>query len=372
MIDPHVHLRDWAQAEKETLDHGLSLAWRLGISAVFEMPNTDPPLTSRDTVRRRIAEADAVRERRGIPIFHGLYAGITPDPRQLEEIVRLHQDLFPRVVGFKLFAGHSTGHMGVVSREEQALVWNTLAALDYRGVVAVHAETEDVLRPDLWDPAHPRSHGAARPVAAEIHSVRQQIELATAAGFRGAIHICHVTTPAVLDIIAEAHAGSDTDPDARADISASTDAGPGFSVRGGVTPHHALLSEELADRSPVPEWKVNPPLRDRETQTALLRRLESGGAGWIESDHAPHTWADKRAGASGIPGLHAFRFLRDLLADRCGREFAEHLSHGAVLAAFGIPESTIPRNPAADARWSFRDAADEYPWDPYRFLSIRA
>ncbi len=46
MIDPHVHLRDWDQAGKETLRHGLSVAWRAGLDGVFEMPNTDPPLTS--------------------------------------------------------------------------------------------------------------------------------------------------------------------------------------------------------------------------------------------------------------------------------------------------------------------------------------
>ena len=47
MIDPHVHLRDWNQAKKETLRHGLGVAWRAGLDGVFEMPNTDPPLTSR-------------------------------------------------------------------------------------------------------------------------------------------------------------------------------------------------------------------------------------------------------------------------------------------------------------------------------------
>ena len=64
MIDPHVHLRDWNQAAKETLRHGLSVAWRAGLDGVFEMPNTDPPLTTRDAILRRIDDADAALPRR--------------------------------------------------------------------------------------------------------------------------------------------------------------------------------------------------------------------------------------------------------------------------------------------------------------------
>ena len=111
MIDPHVHLRDWEQAAKETLRHGLSVAWRAGLDAVFEMPNTDPPLVTREAILRRIEDADSALRALGIPMVHGLYAGITAVPRQVEEMVRAWKELFPRVVGLKMFAGHSTGQM---------------------------------------------------------------------------------------------------------------------------------------------------------------------------------------------------------------------------------------------------------------------
>lgn len=350
MIDPHVHLRDWNQSEKETLSHGFELAWRAGIAGVFEMPNTDPPLTRREMILRRISDGDRARAALEIPIFHGIYAGITPEPEQLAEIVAAHRELFPRVVGFKLFAGHSTGNMGVVTRDEQARVWQTLADLDYRGVVAVHAETEALLRPALWDPRRPITHGAARPVEAEIHSLRQQIELALDAGFRGSIHIVHVTTPAALDIISEQR---ETLP---------------FSIRGGVTPHHALLEERVAERSAVPEWKVNPPLRSGRIRDGLRERVLSGAVDWIESDHAPHTWDDKQNGASGLPGIPAFRLLRDRLQSHLPEAEVRRLSGGAVLEAFGIDHSWIPENPNARLPWDHRRAAAEYPWDPYRFL----
>jgi dihydroorotase len=174
MIDPHVHLRDWGQAEKETLRHGFSVAYRAGLDAVFEMPNTDPPLVTRDAILRRIDDADAARGSLGIQIFHGLYAGLTAVPRQIEEAVRAWKELFPRVVGLKLYAGHSTGMMGIVDPREQALVYQTLAALGFTGVLAVHCEKEDLLRPSEWEPARPVSHARARPPAAEVASVHDQ------------------------------------------------------------------------------------------------------------------------------------------------------------------------------------------------------
>ena len=58
MIDPHVHLRDWNQSAKETLRHGLSVAYRAGLDAVFEMPNTDPPLVRREEIVKRIDDAN--------------------------------------------------------------------------------------------------------------------------------------------------------------------------------------------------------------------------------------------------------------------------------------------------------------------------
>ena len=54
MIDPHVHLRDWNESYKETILHGLETAWECGIDVLFDMPNTSPALTGRESVLRRI------------------------------------------------------------------------------------------------------------------------------------------------------------------------------------------------------------------------------------------------------------------------------------------------------------------------------
>ena len=355
MIDPHVHLRDWGQAGKETLRHGLSVAWRAGLDAVFEMPNTDPPLLSREAILRRIEDADTARTALGIPIVHGLYAGVTPVPRQIEEAVRAWRDLFPRVVGLKMFAGHSTGRMGIVDPREQALVYRTLAALEFTGVLAVHCEKESLLRPSDWDASRPASHARARPPAAEVASVDDQKKLAAKARFRGTLHVCHISTPWSVDLLRGKH--EQTPREGR----------QALRVTCGLTPHHALLDAALMEEKEGLLLKVNPPLRPRPVPALMMRKLLDGDIDWIETDHAPHTRADKlESHASGFPGF-AFlpRFVALLSEQGLPRRRIEELTHGAACRAFGIEIKDSHRPAEAGLE-------REYEFDAFAFLSRQA
>ena len=62
MIDPHVHLRDWEQSSKETILHGMTVASRLGFTHLFDMPNTSPACTDRDTILARLADGGEAAE----------------------------------------------------------------------------------------------------------------------------------------------------------------------------------------------------------------------------------------------------------------------------------------------------------------------
>ena len=337
MIDPHVHLRDWGQAGTETLRHGLSVAFRAGLDAVFEMPNTDPPLVTREAIRRRIDDADAACRAAGIRIFHGLYAGLTAVPRQIEEAVRAWKELFPRVVGLKMYAGHSTGQMGIVDPGEQALVYRTLAALGFDGVLAVHCEKEELLRPGEWDPARPVSHVRARPPAAEVASVDDQKKLASKTHFRGTLHVCHISTPWALDLLRGRHEEQ------------GSPGAPPYRVTCGLAPHHALLDANMMEGAEGMLLKVNPPLRPLPMPGMMLQRLVDGDIDWVETDHAPHTRRDKMEGfASGFPGFAFYPKFVDLLAQRgLSQERIREVTHGAVCRTFGIAIAETGRKPEA-------------------------
>ena len=289
MIDPHVHLRDWDQSEKETVAHGLSVAKACGFTHVFDMPNTNPPLTCREAILKRFTLAEGIEG-----ITYHLWAGITPDPKQVAEMVAVYRELYPRVVGLKLFLGQSTGNMGICDYETQLAVFQTLKALDYRGVVAVHAEKESLLHPERYIPGHFETHSSARPPEAEIESVKDVISIVKQTGFSGTLHIAHVSTKGAIEEIVKARET--------------------MCVTMGVTPHHALFTtQDAADHDRY--LKMNPPLRSEEDRKAVFVSLLDGTATWIESDHAPHTKEQKENGASGIPGFENMLLLIDALKE---------------------------------------------------------
>ena len=346
MIDPHVHLRDGAERSKETLEHGLGVAWRAGLDGVFEMPNTDPPLTSRDAIARRIDDADRVIARLGIDIFHGIWAGLTADPAQIEDVVRSWAEMRPRLVGLKLYAGPSTGTLSVTALEAQRAVWTRLEELGYDGVVAVHCEKEGgfARRGDGsldWDPSRPSSWAAARPPWSETASVEDQLALSAEAGFRGTMHVAHVSVPAALDAVARARRA-------------------GRRVSCGLTPQHALLSAADMDRPEGLLLKTNPPLRPEGMPGRMLEALLAGAIDWVESDHAPHTLADKRERhASGLPVLPFWpRFVAILRERGMAPGLLERVTHEAACETLEAAVESSGRDPDPDL-------AREYPFDPF-------
>ncbi len=287
MIDPHVHARDWDQLEKETIKHALMVASTAGFTTIFDMPNTSPALTFPHIIAKRIEEgqkcAKEIAREQNIEINYCVYGGITSDPSQIETLVTLHEHLFPHLIGLKLFAGHSTGHMGITTSHLLREVYEALKRSQYKGVLAVHCEDEAFIKNDLFDLENPISHTYARPVEAEIASVEKQITLCKESGFKGTLHICHISTKDAIEMV-------------------SYHKSKGMDITCGATAHHALLNESIMNTKGLLA-KVNPPLRSIEHQKAVFHGLLDGSIDWIESDHAPHTMKDKLLGASGIPGF---------------------------------------------------------------------
>lgn len=324
MIDPHVHFRDWNQSYKETIKHGLSVAERIGSSGVFDMPNTNPPINSRELVERRLNDAFKINS----PVFYGLYIGLTSNPKQIREVVRAYKEFFPKegdnvgVVGFKMFAGHSVGNLGIIDKDEQRKVYQILTDKGYEGVLAIHCEKESLLKSDVWNPANPETHCDARPPEAEYKSVEDQINFATEYEFPGRLHILHVSSPESIQLIDKARKQGKT------------------KISCGVTPHHIRLNKDLMRKSKKGLlYKVNPPLRDKNSAKRMLTLLKEGYIDFIETDHAPHTLQEKleKPFMSGFPGLHYYpHFLNFLREEGFDEEQITNLTHKNIENIFGI------------------------------------
>jgi len=126
---------------------------------------------------------------------------------------------------------------------------------------------------------------AGWPAVAEEAVIARDCLLAGHVG--GRLHICHVSTAGSVELIRWAK-------------------GHGWDVTAEVTPHHLLLTDELA-RTYDPTYKVNPPLRTQRDIDALRQGLADGTIDCVATDHAPHALEDKEtewgAASPGMTGL---------------------------------------------------------------------
>ena len=317
IIDSHVHFRDFSQRNVETIAHGLEVARDTGLSAVFDMPNTDPLITNKETLRARLRLAKDAN----VPqVFYGVYLGLTADQEQVKRAIDIYRsdEFSPHVVGFKLYAGHSTGDLAVVKEHEQFDVYEALAREEFEGVVYVHAEKELEIDRSLFDKENPITHCHAQPYQAEVESIKDQLKLSAEAGYNGKIHIAHISHPESVRIVNEAKE-------------------QGRDISSGVCPHHVLYSAEDMNEEGV-FLKMNPPLRFSPSNQLMLGELWEGRIDYLETDHAPHTHDNKvHDCASGIPALPWWpMFIQYLETQNFSRQQIEDVTFNNVQKRFGI------------------------------------
>jgi dihydroorotase len=271
VIDTQVHFREPGLEWKEDLETGSRSAALGGVTAVFEMPNTDPSTTSPDMMSDKLARA-----RGRMHVDHAFYAGATHD----------NTDLLPEMermagcCGVKVFMGASTGQLLV---EDDEGVERVLNAISRRA--AFHSEDEYRLaeRRKLARQGDWTSHPEVRDAEAAISSTKRLLRLARKTGKR--IHVLHVTTGDEMELLAEAK-----------DIATCE-----------ITPQHLTLVGP-ADYLRLKGYaQMNPPIRDAHHRAALWNAVNQGIPDVIGSDHAPHTKEEKSrpypASPSGMPGV---------------------------------------------------------------------
>ncbi len=290
VIDSQVHFREPGLEHKEDLESGSRAAVMGGVTAVFEMPNTNPNTDTADRVHDKLARAH-----HRMWCDHAFYVGATADnAEQLAELERI-----PGTAGVKIFMGASTGSLLV--DDDNALA-RVLASGKRR--VAIHAEDETRMnaRKDFRVEGDPASHPVWRDDESAMIATKRIIKLARAAGRR--IHILHITTPAELDYISK-----------NKDIATCE-----------VTPQHLTLAGEDAYPRLGTFAQMNPPIRSGAHRDGLWHFLNQGVPDVLGSDHAPHTLEEKAkvypASPSGMPGVQT---LVPLLLD--------HVAHGRTTLA---------------------------------------
>jgi dihydroorotase len=275
LVDLHTHLREPGKEDAETVFSGSQAAVSGGYTAISAMPNTNPVADTAGVVEQvyRLGKA------------HGLC------------------DVFPIGAVTVGQQGISLSEMGAMHSSEAEVrifsddgncVWDSLVmrrALEYvkafDGIIAQHAQDPRLTQGSQMNEGEVSAILGLKgwPAAAEESIIARDLLLNEHVGSR--LHICHLTTAGGVELIRWAKQR-------------------GIRVTAEVTPHHLLLTDELA-RSYDPIFKVNPPLRTDRDVLALREGLADGTIDVIATDHAPHPMEDKEcewaAAAFGMIGL---------------------------------------------------------------------
>ena len=350
VIDTQVHFREPGLTHKEDLESGSRAAVMGGVTAVFEMPNTDPLTTDGARLEDKLARA---RGRMHCD-FAFWVGGTHENAADLSELERL-----PGAAGVKVFMGSSTGSLLV---EDDAGLRAILARTRRRA--AFHAEDEPMLRAraHLRVPGEPASHPVWRSPEVALAATRRLIGAARELGAR--VHVLHISTAQEMAFLAD-----------HKDVA---------SVE--VTPHHLTLAAPDCYERLGAYAQMNPPVRDATHRDALWRGVAGGVADILGSDHAPHTRAEKDvpypASHSGMTGVQTLvpTMLDHVAAGRLTLERFVDMTSAGPARLFGIAgKGRAAVGYDADftivdlkRRATIRDAwiASKAGWTPYDGVSV--
>ena len=303
LVDLHTHLREPGREDAETVLSGSYAGVKGGFTAVSAMANTSP-----------VADT----------------AGV------VEQVYRLGQeagllDVFPIGAVTQGLKGESLSEIGAMAdsvarvrvfSDDGNCVSDPLVmrrALEYikkfDGVIAQHAQDPRMTVGSQMNEGEISARLGLKgwPAVAEEAIIARDVLLADHVQSR--LHICHLTTAGGVEIIRWAKAR-------------------GINVTAEVTPHHLLLTDDLAS-SYDPVYKVNPPLRTESDVMALREALADGTIDIVATDHAPHPTEAKECewqeAAFGMLGLEtALSIVQKTMVETqfmSWSDVAERMSH---------------------------------------------
>ena len=248
-IDTHAHFRDPGLTYKEDIETGSKAALRGGYTGICLMANTKPICSSKETlefVRNREKELNLVDLHQCVSVTRGF------DGEDLT-----HLEAFKDDNKLKAISDDGVGVM-----DSKTMYDAMLKAKENGWVIMSHAEDKSFSLSDMR-------------IAENIMTIRD-IYLAKETGAR--LHMCHVSTKEAIEYIREAKRNYKN-------------------ITCEVTPHHISLTRDIND------YRVNPPIREKEDVSAVIKAIKDGIVDCIGTDHAPHTKEDKEKGSPGMVGL---------------------------------------------------------------------
>jgi len=278
-IETHGHFREPGFEHKEDISHGTRAALAGGFTTVFDMPNTNPPITTVKLLHQQIARYS----KKSYCDFAINFGTSVKDIPELEKVDT------SEIVGVKVFmAGHQTTPTTVTNKKDQARIWKIAAERGFP--VLAHAEDQSLVtkqeqalqrsgRTDMF------AYSQARNEAVVIKAAKIAVELAVK--YKTKLWILHASTQGEFEEIRKARL-------------------KGINVGGEVTGYQLFFTTDDYEKLGT-LIKVSPAIRSLKTNAKLWQMVRKGIIDGYCSEHTPHTLDEKQGdiwkAASGTPGV---------------------------------------------------------------------
>ena len=259
-IDMHVHLREPGFEHKETIETGCKAAAFGGFTAVACMPNTNPPIHTRDVV-------EFIKKRAAGHIVDVYPIACVSKMREGIELTEMADLVEGGAVAFS-DDGSPVQNAGLMRR---ALEYSSML-----GVPIINHMEEETLNPNghmFEGDVSTRLGIPGIPCLAEEVMIARDILLSNFTG--GHVHVAHISTKGAVDLVREAKA-------------------KGISITAEVCTHHFTLTDEAVEAHTFStNTKMHPPLADKASLEAIKEGLKDDTIDAICTDHAPHASFEK-------------------------------------------------------------------------------
>ena len=260
LVDIHVHLRDPGHEYKATIERGTAAAAHGGFTGICSMPNTNPTTDNATTIDYVLDKAAQAGHCRVYP------SGACTKGLKGESLSEMGDMVLHGAVAFT-DDGRGVQNSGVMRRVmDYAKMFNK--------VVMSHCQDEDLVGPGQVNEGvvSTRLGLAGWPATGEELQIQRDIALSELTGCP--IHIQHITSARGVELVREGKAR-------------------GIQVTCEVTPHHLVLNEDDITTTYNTNLKMNPPLRSKADNAALIEGIKDGTIDCIVTDHAPHADHEK-------------------------------------------------------------------------------
>ncbi|WP_219837715.1 allantoinase AllB [Paenibacillus sp. R14(2021)] len=289
LMDTHVHSRDPGATHKEDFYHSTRAAAAGGITTIFEMPNTSPPLNNVENFHKQAANLQEKAH-----VNFGLW-GICLGSLNLNDLQGLNE---AGVIGFKYFWGYAinkktfqlvynyTPDMNdVIPPCHDGEVYEMFEEVSKTGkVFAIHAENNNLINllTERVKQSGRTDYDAlveGRPNLAEELTVQTGISFAKTTGAR--LHILHVSTAEAVELIGCAQR-------------------EGLPITAETCPQYLFLTNQDYEKIGT-AMKIYPLVKFQKDQDRIWNGISEGVITVVCSDHAPHTEEEKNGDLWSVP-----------------------------------------------------------------------